>query len=114
LGQGDVLLRNMSRGQSVGDWNIQIANHSHDDLLQRITLTRRRPAVEHLAEDDTAYFRKLPRQLQMHQHAINLIWLGADVLDENEGAVGVNPPGRPQRDTQNKKPPAIKSSFGRS
>ena len=43
-------------------------------------------AIDHFAENNASHFIQFSGQLQLHQHAVNLIRLGGDVLDKQDCA----------------------------
>jgi len=68
-------------------------------------------SIEHLAEDDAAEARELAGGAQLPQHAVNLIGLGANVLQEEQCAFGARLPERASSETKNAQASAIESSL---
>ena len=83
-GQGQRAAGNVAGLHSKYDWNFDVVKNPHDDLLQRVIQRARFAAVDHLAEDDAAHAIELPRQLQLHQHAIDSIRPLGAIFDEQD------------------------------
>ena len=104
----------MSRPQSIRHWYSQLADNSRDHILQCITLIRILYALQHLAKNNSAHPVKLPGQLQLHEHTINLIRFGGEILQKQNCAVRLNLVGRAQRSHQNREASAVQNPFRRA
>src|SRR6185437_13480639 len=56
-------------------------------MLKSITLVLMLHAIQHLAENNSTNSGKFPGHLQLHQHTINLVWLGRHVLNKRDGPI---------------------------
>src|ERR1700687_1209806 len=112
--QSDVRARDMPGTQAKCHWNSEIAYHSQNHFLERVILSWALLAIHHFAEDNAAHVFQLARELQLHQHAINLVRLGCEVLHEENRPRGVDVIRRAQRRYQDGKTSAIEDAFCRS
>src|SRR5438309_6856544 len=88
--QRDVLAGDVSGFQPGNDRDAELADDTRDDFIERVLLVGVLFAIEHLAEDDPTHALELSCQTQLHQHAIDLVWLRADVFDEKNGAISLD------------------------
>src|SRR5215831_18003313 len=88
--QGEGTSRSMPRRQSIENREIKIFQNVKDDLLKTRRLPGTGSAVQHLSEDNAPYAFQFPCQFQVHQHAVNLIWLGIHIFQEEDLALGPN------------------------
>src|SRR3954451_1679715 len=86
-GQCDVLLADVSGAQAVSDRDAEFADDPLYHFLELVSLIMLLHAVQHLPEDNAAKSGKFSCELQLHQHAIDLKRLRADVLDEQDGVI---------------------------
>ncbi len=101
----------MAGAQAVSDRNLQVFDNPEDDLLERVSLVGRLHAVHQFAKDDAAHALQLSRELQLHQHAVDLVGLGGDVFQEKQLAFGFRFVGRAQRGDQDRKTSAIEHTL---
>src|ERR1700690_2791582 len=97
----------MSGTHAESDRHSQAADDSFDDFLQSVTVIRGLNAVEHFTEDNTSYFVELSRQLQLHQHAVDLKGLGGDIFEKQDCACGLKFVGRAERCRQDREASAV-------
>ena len=81
-------------------------------LLQCVALIGGLDAVQHLAEDDSAHAVQFAAELQLHEHAVDLVGLGVDVLEEEDLVPGLDFIRRAQRGHQNGEASAIELALG--
>src|SRR5215475_12889884 len=104
----------MPRAQTKGNRDIEIGEHPHDHLLQCIGLLRALNTVDHLSKENTSNFLKLARISKLHEHAIDLIGLGGDIFEKEDGVFSVYLIGRSERGGQHGKTSTIELRFGSS
>src|SRR5258708_9983229 len=109
--QRDVRARDVSRTQTECHRNSQIANHTQDHFFERVILVWTLLAIQHLAEDNAANVLQLARKLQLHQHPVNLVRLGGDVLHEENGSLSMNVIRRAKCGDEDRKTSAIENAF---
>src|SRR6476646_7498932 len=113
--QGDVAARNVPGTQPVSHGHIEVREHTHHDLFQRISLLfitiAILRAVQHFAKDNASNLGQFSRQLQLHEHAVNLVRLGGDVFEKQDGVGSANFIRRAQRSHKNGEASAVENSF---
>ncbi len=98
--------------KTIGTFSIR--QNPHDDLLQGVIQCARLTAVDHLAEDDAPDAVELPRQLQLHQHAIDAVRPLGAILDEQDRSLGANLVRCTQRGAEQRQATAVQNSVRRS
>src|SRR5438445_12726878 len=84
------VVRNRSGSHTVSNRNAEVADHALDDFSERVGLAAGLNAIQHLTEYETTDPFKFAGELQLHEHAIDLEWLGANILEEKDGVAGLN------------------------
>src|SRR5882762_1881260 len=109
--QCNIPPRNMPRPHPVRHGHAQLANDPHHHFLKPVTWLRVLRTVQHFAKYKAADSFKLSRQLQLHQHAVDLIRFCGLVLYKKKRALSTDLIRRPQRGGKHGKTAAVKYSL---
>src|SRR5215470_14164806 len=77
----------MTGGESVEYRKIRTVKEIQNYLFQCISLIQMLGAIEHFSENNSVYSVQLSGVQHLRQHAINLVWLGIEVFDHQDGFV---------------------------
>src|SRR5262245_48779759 len=91
------------RGESVEDRKTKVPKDIEDDFLKAVTLVGARSTTKHFSENDPMNVLQLPCQLEVHQHAIDLIRFGIHIFQKENLARSLHFVGGPQSCSQERK-----------
>ena len=86
----------------------------HDHLFERVSLIGILDAVQHFAEHDALDVFQLSGLLELREHAIDLIGLGVQIFQHQDGIDGIDLVSSSQSRHNQRKTPARQTSFSRS
>src|SRR5581483_10023362 len=101
----------VTRWEPVCDRDVKVSQNLHDYFFQRIALIVSLNAVEHLAEHDSLYIFQFAGEFELHQHAIDLVRLGSNILEEQDCARGSNLVRSAKGSDENGKAAAVQDAF---
>lgn len=102
----------MTRAKADRDRNVEVGEHVEDDVFNEVRIGSGRDAVEHLAEDEAAYAFEFAGENEVPEHAVDLVGLGADVLQEKQLAFGLRRIGRAECGGEQAEAAAVQRAAG--